>query len=518
MFNAQEQEIIRAGVKLGKSQEDITNALTRYRLGLGPTEQHEAPKRSTAQDIAVGAAKELGSSVKGIQDSLAASIPSLLAGPIASAIPAVKGKIDSLVQPLKELFQQKLGLTDKNLKADNNAQRVGKGIGLVAEFATPLAAQRVASLTSKAADAALLSGTNLREGLQSLIPKAKLFAAKNNATPQFEKSAERLFLDGTKRIEDPVTQYDRFLDTSKKAITDIHAEPAIAEVGSKIGDEFKFVADMRRHAGTVMGAELKKVGNLKTNIGDAFTTLETALKDADLRYSGPSKKLIPGSASKMTTEDKTLLETYIKEFNKLGSEPTVAQIDGFLSRTQGLVDNFKSAKGITSVTNGERLIKQSQAALRAQLDPAKTGNTKLANYAKARAMYSQLSDFIEDGASYLGKLTQSGDFSKDASLAKSAVQSILNNGKKDWLIKLEALTGYPALDESVLALQAMQDAGDFRGNSLLQLLSQGAIPTSKAGITQKLIDFALEHGVRAVTGSPEEQTRTFLNALRNSSK
>ena len=97
------------------------------------------------------------------------------------------------------------------------------------------------------------------------------------------------------------------------------------------------------------------------------------------------------------------------------------------------------------------------------------------------------------------------------------MQSILNNGKKDWLEKLEEITGYPALDRSVIALQAMKDAGDFRGLSLLQQLSTGAAPTP-AGITQKVIDFALDKVARAAAGSPEEQTRIFLKALQEGLK
>lgn len=357
------------------------------------------------------------------------------------------------------------------------------------------------------ADDAVRAASEIKDNVRVVM-------ATKGVNPQLEKSAERLFLEGTsKKIENPLASYEKFLAQSKNSLKDIKVDPAISQVGSKIGDAFEKVVAQRRVVGRKMGEELKKVGSIKTNIDDAFTGFETSLKDSDLVFNGMTKRLVPGKTSKMTTEDLSMLEDYIKEFNKLGVEPTIAEIDGFLGRTQSMVNNFKSAKGIVQTTNAERLIKGSQSALREQFDPAKTGNAALKKYADARKAYAQLSDFLDEGAGYLGKYTQSGDFVKDASIAKSAVQSILNNGKKDFLIKLESLTGYPAIDEAVLALQAMKDAGDFRGLSLLETMSDGAVPTSKAGFTQKIIDFAVDAGKRIVAGTPEEQTRAFLTEL-----
>jgi hypothetical protein len=179
-----------------------------------------------------------------------------------------------------------------------------------------------------------------------------------------------------------------------------------------------------------------------------------------------------------------------------------------MSRIPKAIDVYKAGKSIVGTTNAERIIKGSLADLRKSL--LDSGNPVLDKYALARSQYSQLSDFVNEGASYLGKKTASGDFSKDASIAKSSVQSILNGGKKDWLIKLEQLTGYKALDEAVLALQAMKDAGNFRGASLLDLLSPSELPTTKAGVVAKGIDFLMEKGAGALTGSPAEQTRRII--------
>jgi len=357
---------------------------------------------------------------------------------------------------------------------------------------------------------AFASAKNLKTTVQKIV-------SEKSATPQLKTSAERLFLQGTnKTLENPSATYEKYLTQSKKALVDIKADPAISDVGNKIGDAFNKVVAQRRAVGAKMGDELKKVGGIKTNIDEAFSNFETALKESDLTFNG--KNLVAGDTSKMVPQDISMIEDYINELNKLGSNPTISQIDGLVGRTTAKINYEKSAKGIIETTNGERLIKGSLAKLREQFDPIKTGNKSLTAYSNARKAYSELSDFMDDGAGYLGKITQSGDFAKDASIAKSAVQSILNNGKKDWLARLEALTGYPALDESVLALQAMKDAGDFRGLSLLQAMSEGGVPTSKAGFVGKILDYGVKKGTEIVVGSPEEQTRAFLKNLGESMK
>jgi hypothetical protein len=51
--------------------------------------------------------------------------------------------------------------------------------------------------------------------------------------------------------------------------------------------------------------------------------------------------------------------TTLKKVAQIGPRPTVAEIDGFISRTASQLDYDKSAKGITRTTNAERIIKGS---------------------------------------------------------------------------------------------------------------------------------------------------------------
>jgi len=368
----------------------------------------------------------------------------------------------------------------------------------------------VTNTVKNTSDSVLNSAKQLKDNIQLSI-------ADKNVNPQLKASADRLFLDGAStRMVDPVKTYDTYLNQSKKALTDIHADPAISDVGNKIGDAFTNVVKQRQAVGRTLGDELKNVGKVKVSITEPKTTLLTNLKESGLSYNPKIKQLTSFQGSKFAPEEIKMLNDYTNGVLLLGDSPSVSQIDNFISKTRSQLAFTKGKSGVIGATNAERIINGSIKGLRESLNPAKNGNTALSKYWQANNTYSQLSDFIDEGSGYLGKTTQSGDFSKDASIAKSSVQSILNNGKKDWLIKLEGLTGYKALDNAVLALQAMKDAGDFRGLSLLQAISDGSVPTSKTGWTQKMIDHAMQVGSRVIAGTPEEQTRAFLQELQRS--
>lgn len=355
---------------------------------------------------------------------------------------------------------------------------------------------------------------------QDLANKVKLTLAESNVEPRVKASAQRLAGlegkgEGTLQVKDPISTYDEFLNQEKKYKVDVKQDTAAGVVGQRIGDAFDKVVKQRQAVGKVLNAELKKVGGTKTNITNSFDELENTLHDEGVVYDAETKKLTPiQSQVKIPAEDQVMLSKYVSDLNKLGAEPTIKELDSFISRKSSELDLYKQKNNIMGTTNGERIIKGHLAELRKEFSPETTGNQALKAYSDARATYSDLSDVLEEGQSFLGRKTLSGDYAKDASLAKSSVQSLLNNGKKDFLVKLEALTGYPALDETTLALQAMKDSGNVMGRSLLEMFKNGNVPTSPSGITKRIADFALEKGARAFTGTPEEQTRMFLESLK----
>lgn len=339
-----------------------------------------------------------------------------------------------------------------------------------------------------------------------IIEKTQNYFSRKNTTENFESSVTRL------TDEQPLKKYNEFYEQEMKFKGDIKQDTAIGVVGGKIGNAYEKVIKMRRAVGKKMGSEVKKIGDIPTDINESFVKLESDLADSGIGFDLKKGKIFETGISKVTSEDKKLLTQYVTELNSLGADPSVAQLDAFLSRIPKEIDIFKAKRNVTTITNGERIVKSHLRELREVFNPK--NNKAFTKYYKARQDYASLSKFLDEGSGFLGKKTQAGDFAKDASLAKSSVQSILNQGKKDWLLTLEDLTGYQALDESVLALQAMKDAGNFRGRSLLELMTEGRIPpVTTKGVLIRGIEKGAEITGRKVLGEPVEQTRRTIEEI-----
>ncbi len=394
---------------------------------------------------------------------------------------------------------------------------VVKGVEEGAEAAAKVAKTAIPSVAG-VADDAVDAG---KQALQTAQNKIQTYYAKKGADPQVATSAERLQADrpligaGAARQKSLVEIYDEFATQEGKHLADIKQDPAIGIVGERIGDEFDKIVKMRRTAGENMETALKSVGKTRVQT-PALSNFITELENSGtVRRSKTGLEFSPNQVSKFTSTDSNLLEWYLNELDKLGKDPTVAQLDAFVSRIPRDAKELLQKKNITQRTNAERIINENLNTLRKEFD-------RFADYKAARAEYANLSKFLEEGIGFLGKKTQSGDYAKDASIAKSAVQSVLNNGKKDWLVRLEELTGYPALDEATLALQAMKDAGDFKGNSLLELLADkgtaGIPPTSARGALLTALEAVWTAGKNKALGSPADQTRAFLKSVTDEKK
>lgn len=373
-------------------------------------------------------------------------------------------------------------------------------------------AGKAAGAVGGAVDAAKVSATKGTR-IPTLATAASRVQETERETTGLEKAMRQGVGDTT--INSPSALHAQYYAQEQKALSDTKQDTALGLVGSDIGDAFGKVVAQRKAAGKIMGDELEKSSGKAVLIGPAFGNFQKELVDNGATYDSITGELIGGSTSKFSTTDKNILSKYAADLQTLGKSPTMKELDAFISRTPNEIKELKASKGIVSKTNAERLISSNLNDLRDSL-----GSVGSKAYNAARSSYSTLSKFIQEGEPYLGKVTQSGDYSKDASLAKSSVQSVLNNGKKDWLLELEKLTGQPLLDKATLALQAMKDAGDYRGASLLESLTEGAakgkvpeIPTSLTGMVNQGLGKAVGKAAKKFVGTPYEQTQRFLKSL-----
>lgn len=482
------------------------------------------------QTVALGAAGPVtGGAAFGLGSSLEEG-NKLLSAKTAfdTALGGVGGKVLELVgKPIFNVAGKVIGKITPQYLQD----LAGKGTQAIQDFAAQheILPEKVSNAINKGTEGTEASiskpienvANRIKEGASTLkestLGKAQTALSRGSVSENLGTSIDRLQeKSATKNPETglsekgqtPLEKYDEFYKQEKAYKNDVKKDTALAKVGSETGKAYDKVIKMRQTAGKSMSEEMKKVGNIKTDISHAFTPLEEELNNNGLIYDAEKGKLKASKTSKMTNDDTKLLQDYIGKINNLGSNPSAAELDAFLSKTPAELDVYKNKNNITKVTNGERIIKGNLNSLKESL--SEKSNPAFKGYSDAKKQYADLTKFLDEGSSFLGKKTASGDYAKDASMAKSSVQSVLNNGKKDWLLKLEDLTGYPAMDESMLALQAMKDAGNPQGHSLLELVTKGSTPTSAHGAIAKGVEWGIEKGKKALIGTPNQQTRRMI--------
>lgn len=350
--------------------------------------------------------------------------------------------------------------------------------------------------------------------------KAKL--GSTNAASGLEASATRL-ADQAPLIGAGAAREAQPLDIYNTAARDAAAhlkDPTVVDKPSEnfgkneVSSAFNEVLAKKSAAGKTMGDELAKpeVGGSKTDIKDAQQSIIDEVGKQKLNYDPKQQKLISlVGQSPLGQADRRMVGNYIKDLGTLGTNPTVEDVNNFIRRTNADLDLYNQKVGGT--TNAERIIKDNLSKLRETISAKSTGNPALKTYSDAKKEFERLSKITETGIPLLGKKSLDGGFIRDASTAKRAIQSLSDGGSKDFMRALEKETGRPLMDKAFVILQAEKDAGISSAHSLLDLFSKDSalkVPTSLRG---KLMDWALNHTARAVTGSPADQTRAFLKSL-----
>lgn len=356
-----------------------------------------------------------------------------------------------------------------------------------------------------------------------------------NSASRLNQKAVTLSPDGEVAHPGALPTYNKFYDQASKHVGDVAQNNPIDEyLVPKVSDAISNkVIPMRQAAGETMGSEMARLGDTKVDITPTLADFESSLRErANLSIIKGTKdgeytigkngfpKLTPPAESdgvvRSTTEqskldagDKAFVSNYVTQLNGLGNTPSAANIEAFEARNRAVIQ--KALDGGTINRNVAAIVKNHASSMLDMLKP--DVNPEFAKYAEARKTYAQLSSFLEQGDKKLGDPSVLGNPTRLTSTLKSAIKSIHSTGNKDWLNKLEELTGYPALDETTLASQAMDDAGDVKGKSLLSAFSEKGIPSSPSGLVGKMVKFGLEKTKEKIVGNPSQQTKRVLSGL-----
>lgn len=349
---------------------------------------------------------------------------------------------------------------------------------------------------------------NIQNSIDNPVSKLKNFLSEKNVNPQVETAASRM--------DDPLDQYNKYAQQAQANKFDATEDKPLEQVGNDAGNAFKQVVKMRQTVGKMMENELENsgVGDVETNTSSAQNNLSAELERNNLSYNPKTQSMDVMGQSKMTSADADILGQYATELQKLGPNPTVRELDAFMSRVPKEMDIYKGQNNIVGTTNAERIVQNNLDSLRGQFDPVAIGNPNLQDYYDFRKAYSDLSTKINEASGYFGKMNADGSFARDASMVKNSITSLLGGGKRTVLQNLEELTGEPLIDKAVLAAQAMKDAGDASGTSLLQTLYDNP-PTSSSGLAGKILNWGIDKGKQLFLGDAADQTRTVIQSLQD---
>lgn len=276
---------------------------------------------------------------------------------------------------------------------------------------------------------------------------------------------------------DILTKYQTYYDQGLKAVKNAKETTPADMVAKSVDNAVEKVNTLRKNVGSKMGAVEEKAKDVIVDLSNT-KSLQGFIDNVTTNR---GKAGYAGS-NKLISETKS----FLKDLNTLQKrQPSVKEVLDFTRQWQNKLENLKDKfNGFTrdkfDLTNIQSMVKDIKDQARNTLGTVDENYNKLVN------TYRETSQLRDTANRLLGEEGLYGDTLKGASVVKRAVKSISDAGSRQFLKKLEDLTGYDGLSDAQVAIKAMQDAGDFRGLSLLELLKDAGGDTTLAGLAVKL--------------------------------
>ncbi len=488
--------------------------------GMVPQSAKEIANTNAIEDIPQQfhtLAKESGGYVNALKH-IAESAPESITPAVRDYINQIDRARQSVINhPLNEALGY-MGLKSLTENPVGTAKAASEGIKDTVEFAT----KPIESMKS-------VYDTTVKEPIAKKMEGVAVDLSKGNLDPSIMGSVERMNTRAKKPSfgDEPVHKsalqaYDEFYAHANKSVSDTKLPNAVDKyVVPRTVDAIETkIIPTRKEAGAIMGEEMKRLGGTKIDISPSIQKFEKDLLDrAGIVFDKEGRTVTGGRAinapgvreSALDASDRAFVQDYANQLNNLGTNPTVQDVANFEKRNRAVVQKALETSKIDK--NVASIVKNHASSLMDELKPST--NPEFAKYAEARAKYRELSQFLEEGDARLGDDSVLGNPTKLTSTLKSAVRSIHSAGQKDWLNKLEELTGYDAIDDATLAFQAMRDAGDVKGESLLGKVVHGSdyVPMTKTGFAQKGLEYGYGKLKEKALGSASEQTRRSLKSM-----
>ena len=261
-------------------------------------------------------------------------------------------------------------------------------------------------------------------------------------------------------------------------------------VGQRVDKALSFADKKRQMIGQKMGDIEIKYVNDPLPVGEK--TLDTFAK---------TLKSIDNPKFGVDTANAPIVKKLVADFDALEQGGAtigdrldfVRSWDKYLRDAKDPFGNFKENASVnTQIQNAVQVLK-------GETVDAISAKDKV--YRNLRSQYRTYKQLDEIGDRLMGKEGALGEKVKGAATVKRAIQSNSDAGARQFLIKLKELTGYDAIREGDIALTAMENAGDYQGLSLLNIVREG-----KSGLINRGLEYLRDKAV----GSNAERVLKYI--------
>jgi len=493
-FNTKEQEIIKWGLQNKKSKEQVSQALTNFRLGI--TTQPTQPKETTFGDKFKTTLKEEQQKIDDINKSKETSLPTkiLQNAAVVTGLP-IKAVGDALPKPIMDslkFISDKIGegfkvgvdkLADTKLFTDignleaqgyinkENAPEIYKLKDVLTGVSAGTEAVGNATMLYGGAKSLVNLADKTLTGVTSLVDKSSnaFNAIKNDTSGLYKKFTDKITsskIDAKTQTllkETPVEKLNKIIKQGEEALVDPRKLTPLEQTGNQVKQSLKLIKNDMATIGEQKASLLKSVGKIKTpNIAVEQINKVKALLQ-----------------TKLTDAERSLVNQYIDELSKLGVNPTAASVDATIDKLFATL--FEKSKGVAvpMTTRIKAAVNQSIGELNSKLKNAVDTALKSDAYSKINLSYSQRINLFNKLNKVLGE-----EGVKGGSVVKRFF-SPSDAGIKELFKQIKDLYGIDLAQDATLARFVMETLGDTRAKSLLQLPA-----TTPTGIVNQVLDFA----------------------------
>jgi len=286
--------------------------------------------------------------------------------------------------------------------------------------------------------------------------------------------------------ESPVEKFDRYVKSGEEALTDPRKLTPLEKAGDTAYRTAEIIKEDLGNIGKQKSATLESVGDLK--IPEIATTQIDKIK-----------KLLQ---MKLTKEERSLVNEYLKELESLGKTPSARSVDASVDKLQSTLYEKGGIGAIPMTTRIKTFVNQSIKELNGNLKSAVDSKLGSDDYSKLNSAYSRKKVLFNALNKRLG---EGGD--RGGSLMKRFF-SPQDAGTKKLFDFIKKEYGIDLAQDATIAKFVMDTLGDTRAASLLKLP-----PTSKTG----LIDRGLEFIERKLTSPKKVLGKAREKTLRQKS-